>query len=606
FTPHCTSDRRPLYGMAVATSEQPLLSPWSDPALVLVDHQLKRVDKLRRDLATCGSGGERAVICRRTRDDLLREHHSLGILFAVCRDVMKASEQSFDEPDELWKRFTELANKGAKTRARCIKALEVVAGRWGHKLAHHYGWGAMGPGFCDQLRAAAREMDWPTFVRSLNTVLLDRHKSRTPEVAHIPALVNSITHADIVKVRNQVQPGKVPCARLQRAEAKDPAAQKKQEAGHRAAKAESENRYRTADCLPAVLGLDRFGVVVRKKFDDPPTVLMNAFLGVFHAEVAQPLPANLTNAKPAAKNLLLPPSPPSSPNSGTTTSLPSTGAYEQGPHYKRASPTHSDQPTKKQRTRLPRLSAAVDARRVYDVLAELQSQGSPLANQPQFAQFLEWAKEESEKDEGSHTAASHHHHSAAPSLQAATITRHAAPSFLEQVLAPSPGSHSLGQSSQDAGSATRPLTSIAPLSPNIYQLDTIDTHRWTPPVPEQVLSPASTSQGAGQSLQHAPHSEVAKSSVTDVERTVALADHIPQNGTFDVTVSSLIEHGRGSNAALHVRHEQDRATQSNSMDSRVLDHTEHEHITLRTGKVATSVSSEYPISYRSIATGLTT
>lgn len=237
----------------------------------------------------------------------------------------------------------------------------------------------MGPGFCDQLRAAAREMDWPTFVRSPNPVLLDRHKSRTPEVAPIPALVNSITRPDMEKVRNQVQPGKVPCARLQRAVANDAEAEKKRAASNSTAKIESENSYREADILPVVLGLDRFGVVVRKKFDDPPKVLapsstasdpphMNAFLGVFHAEVAQLLPASLTNARLAGGDLLLPPSPPSSPNPRTPTSLPSTAAYEQGSHCKRATPTHSDQPTKKQRTRSPKLGAAIYARRLYGKL----------------------------------------------------------------------------------------------------------------------------------------------------------------------------------------------------------------------------------------------
>jgi hypothetical protein len=469
--------------MAVVNPERPSVSSWSDPALVLGNHQLKRVYKLRHDLAACGSGGEKTAICRQTRDDLLREHDNLGILFAVCRDLMKASEQIFDTPDELWQKFTDLANKGAKARASCIKALEVVAGRWGHKLACHYGWGAMGPGFCDQLRAAAREMDWSTFVRSLNSVLLDRHNSKTPEVAPIPFLVNPITRADIVKVRNQVQPGKVPCARLQRAEANDPAAQKKQEATHSAAKAESENRYRAADCLPAVLGLDRFGVVVRKKFDDPPKVLvssstasdpphMDAFLGAFHAEVTQPLQANLTNTRLTRGNILLPPSPPSSPNPGTTTFLLSTAAYEPGSRCKRAAPRHSDYPTKKQRTRLPRLGAAVDARRVYgrsrlrslprncykltalDLLAELQSQGSLLADQPQFAQFLEWTKEESVKDGRSHhdinKGTSQHPHSAGTSSQTATVNGQVASCFLEQVLLPSPARQHPVQSSPQA------------------------------------------------------------------------------------------------------------------------------------------------------------
>lgn len=70
-----------------------------------------------------------------------------------------------------------------------------------------------------------------------------------------------------------------------------------------------------------------------------------------------------------------------------------------------------------------------------DLLAKLQSRGSPLANQPQFARSLEWARAESEKDERTHQ-------------EITAGSRHSAPSFLERVLLPSLGRQDAGQSSQ--------------------------------------------------------------------------------------------------------------------------------------------------------------
>lgn len=86
---------------------------------------------------------------------------------------------------------------------------------------------------------------------------------------------------------------------------------------------------------------------------------------------------------------------------------------------------------------------------------------------------------------------------------------------------------------------------------------------------------------------------------------VTLPEHIPTNDAFGVTASNLIEHGRDDEAALHMRQEQDRATQIMSIDSFVLDHTGHEHIALLADEVATSVSGEHHMSYQLIASGLT-
>lgn len=86
---------------------------------------------------------------------------------------------------------------------------------------------------------------------------------------------------------------------------------------------------------------------------------------------------------------------------------------------------------------------------------------------------------------------------------------------------------------------------------------------------------------------------------------MTLPEHIPTNDTFGLTASNLIEHGRDDEAALHVRQEQDRATQIKAIDSLLLDHTGHEHIALLADEVATSVSGEHHMSYQLIASALT-
>ncbi|KAM4063476.1 hypothetical protein HRG_011405 [Hirsutella rhossiliensis] len=442
----------------------------SYPAVVLVGHQLEQVNKLQRELASCKSDAEKAMVCRQTRDSLLGDHENLEILSAICRDVMEASEQNCTsgELDGSWRQFTQLAAKGAKLRAARVKALQTVADHWGAQVARHYGWGTISHTYCQQLHAAAREIDWPTFVRRLNQVLLDRHWAKSLNVHPIPASMNPITQPDIEKARRQDQRGKI-----QRAKAKGLATEKDREAAYKAAKHESEYFYRAANRLPASLGLDRFGVVVREEFDDQPTSLETdgqdgnranpapsaassiapdrpppiGYSGLLQTEAACPLPAPLpADIRAAGGNSCpFPPSPPSSPDAGTTPTLSSTAESEQalpssGSHGKRTAPTPSDRATKRQRTRLPTVSAAADAGKIYDLLAELQAQGSPLANQPQFSQSLEWAREESKKGERSYrdtsTAASHLSHSAASPSDAATVTHRPAPSFLDRVLCP--------------------------------------------------------------------------------------------------------------------------------------------------------------------------
>lgn len=382
--------------MARAPPTQHPGSPWSDPAVVLPGHQLEQVNKLQRELASCMSNAERTMICRQIRDSLLGEYRNLEILFAICRDVMEASghDCTCGELDGSWRQFTQLAAKGAKLRAVRAKALQQVADRWGAEVTHHYGWGTIGHRYCQQLHAAAREMDWPTFVRGLNQALLDRHWAKSLNVHPIPALVNPIMQPDIEKVRSQAQPGKT-----QRVN-KGPATEKDLEAGYKAAKFESESRYRVAGRLPVALGLDRFGVVVREEFDDPPTSLKTdgqdenransapstatsiashrlpvGCTGLFPTEAARslpsPLPADIRTALPS------PPSPPSTPEAGTTPPLPTIAQSEptlslNGTYCKRAALTHSARPTKRQRTLLPWLGDTIP-----------QSAGiSPESNQP--------------------------------------------------------------------------------------------------------------------------------------------------------------------------------------------------------------------------------
>ncbi|KAJ6436708.1 hypothetical protein O9K51_10672 [Purpureocillium lavendulum] len=232
-------------------------SPWSDPAVVLASHQLERVRKLQRELDSCTVAAERAMICRQTRDSLLDERENLEILFAICRDVMEASEQNCtSELDESWQQFRETATKGAKLRAVRAKALQTVADRWGAKVVHHYGWGMIAHRYCQQLRAAANEMDWPTFVRRLNQALLERHWAKSLCVHPIAASMNPITQPDILKARRPSPPDKIRLAK-----GKSPSTEAELEQGHKAAKAESERRYRTVNKLFTGLGLDRFGVV---------------------------------------------------------------------------------------------------------------------------------------------------------------------------------------------------------------------------------------------------------------------------------------------------------------------------------------------------------
>ncbi|PHH64721.1 hypothetical protein CDD81_3983 [Ophiocordyceps australis] len=395
---------------------------------------------------------------------------------------MEASDQNCTsgELDGSWRQFMQLAAKGAKLRAARAKALQTVADHWGAQVACHYGWGAISHTYCQQLHAAAREMNWPTFIRRMNQVLLDRHWATSLNVHPIPASLNPITQCDIEKARRQDLRAKV-----QRAKAKGLATEKGWEAVYQAAKHESESIYRAANRLPASLGLDRFGIVVREEFNDQPISLETedqdgnlanfapsavssiapdrppniGSSGLWQTEAARPLPAPMSADARAAgvSPYLFPPSPPSSPDSGTTPTLSSTALSEQalgGFYGKRAASTPSDRETKRQRAQTPTINAAADAIKVYDLLAELQARGSPLADQPQFSQFLEWARYESKRDERADretsTAASYVSHSVTNSPDAATITHRPVPSFLDRILLPTPARHHAAHPSHHA------------------------------------------------------------------------------------------------------------------------------------------------------------
>ena len=377
--------------MASSTSTPyPDLS-WADPAVMLAADQLQRVDKLRCDLAACDSVAEKAMVCQRTRDDLLSDHRSLEVLVSVCRDVMKDSEQLFtsaSEPDPCWREFANLAEKGARMRALCDKALQDVADRWGSKVVHHYGWGSMGVKYCQDLRALARKLDWPTFVRMVNPVLLDRYKFTSLRQVQFPARVNSMAGPYLEEVRSQVQGAKL---RLPN---------QRHDADYSAAKIESEARYRAVHILPADLGLDRFGVLVLEKFDHRPETLDDSLVAlsssVQHQSRANPaplaavglasirpsigptalpptegaspfparLPANIMTA--GGNGLPFPPSPPTSPDAQTI-SMPSPAESEQqlSSNRKRVAPAHSGRAAKRHETRVLWRVAEADARRIY-------------------------------------------------------------------------------------------------------------------------------------------------------------------------------------------------------------------------------------------------
>lgn len=75
----------------------------------------------------------------------------------------------------------------------------------GPQVIRHYGWGTMGLGYCQQLRAAARKLDWPTFVTMVNPVLLDRHAAKSLKRAAIPNHVNPIAGPDLKEVIDQLR-----------------------------------------------------------------------------------------------------------------------------------------------------------------------------------------------------------------------------------------------------------------------------------------------------------------------------------------------------------------------------------------------------------------
>lgn len=357
---------------------------------MLVDHQLEQVNKLQRELASCMSDEERGVVCCQTRDSLLGDHENLEILSAVCRDIMEAAGQRCTSrgSDGSWRQFTQLAAKGVKLRDARAKTLQIVADCWGAKVAHHYGWGTIRHNHCQKLRAAATEMDWPTFVRRVNQVLTDRHRPTALNVRAIPDSTNPIMPSDIEMTRRLGRRG---------TKAQRPANEKELESHYKAAKNESESYYRATNRLPAGLGLDRFGVVVREQYDDRPSspeidsqhnerenpapsaranIALPRSLRMGYSEASQieaacPSAASAANIRTAdIVTLPFPPSPPSSPDAATNSTSSSTAESEQlllshTSRGKRTAPTLPSRVFKRQRTRLAIHTAAADARKVY-------------------------------------------------------------------------------------------------------------------------------------------------------------------------------------------------------------------------------------------------
>ncbi|KID81137.1 hypothetical protein MGU_11478 [Metarhizium guizhouense ARSEF 977] len=401
--------------------------------------------------------------CQKKRDGLLESHTKLASVFA-CYGILFRTERRHRHSDEAWQDFDAvIREQEASRRLRC---LVVISDKWGEEVVRHYGFSSRPRRYCDDLRTVANLCPaWRDAATRLNNSMCQRLQSTDRRIPGVSNAINPIESWDLQHVKTAA------CREPMPHNLEIPHGYGLDRFGllvHQdiaAASADMSNNNTTHNPMPDQNRATFVSATAAHIASDPPPI---SCTGLFPPEAAQSLPApSMTDIRTEGGNALpFPPSPPSSPDTGPATSLLLTAESEQRlpSNGKRAAAKHLDRATKKQRTlstgpsatatNLSDSSARSDAREILgklrpcspplsaladrhdiDLLAKLQSRGSSLTDQPQFAQSLEWARAESEKDERTHQ-------------ETTTDNRHSAPSFLERVLLPSLGRQDASQSSQ--------------------------------------------------------------------------------------------------------------------------------------------------------------
>jgi hypothetical protein len=224
------------------------------------------VQTFRKSLHAISEPGERFEACIEMRNRLLDRYSTqqqhFELLFESIDTIMheecprysvqkllwSASPDTTDENLQRWKRFIDVVEKGRDLKKQCFPPLNKTGNMWGDDKVLHYGWALTSYRFCKFIGQVAAKKSWEEAVTKLNQLIARRiAKGRVKDSA------NPIEQVD-----------------LQDLQAWDGASTFIKTGTKGQELYSVENATISLGDLPKGYGLDRYGLVVRKKFAVSP------------------------------------------------------------------------------------------------------------------------------------------------------------------------------------------------------------------------------------------------------------------------------------------------------------------------------------------------
>lgn len=215
---------------------------FNDDFLLLNPDQFARLVEFEHSVRLCKSKEEKHALSLQLRNSLLSESTGLSLLFDACARVITENlPGAIDSTNDAeWTEFRGTAQKGRKTRDRCLAPLKRIAKEWGDEVVQHYHLASAGPRYLESFRTAVIAVpDFQEGIMKLNR-LLDHRRSAVGQYQFRDSH-NPIDVGDLKGLRDW---------------------KGKEDYGT------TGLRYAplTTDQLPSGFGFDKFGLLVREEY----------------------------------------------------------------------------------------------------------------------------------------------------------------------------------------------------------------------------------------------------------------------------------------------------------------------------------------------------
>ncbi|KAI1318032.1 hypothetical protein F5Y16DRAFT_139786 [Xylariaceae sp. FL0255] len=148
----------------------------------LPSHEAEEIRAFRKSLKSLGREGKARRYLEK-RDDLLRRHAGLDLLFGCYWPLFKQDRSCHKQQDEAWEEF-ESQSREAHKRIKCVL---TIASIWGKEVVLYYRLFSEGRRYCDKIRTVAKAFPrWEKATAVLNYAIHQRLQKRdldkrTPE-----------------------------------------------------------------------------------------------------------------------------------------------------------------------------------------------------------------------------------------------------------------------------------------------------------------------------------------------------------------------------------------------------------------------------------------